>query len=90
VYTLPRENVNRKPTPKKRVKKKLAQKKLPTPESIGIDLQVFATVNLKLSLKESGELIRALMRAQRAKRPNRDQRMLLAVFTREGDEPCTA
>ena len=36
----------------------------------------------KLSLKESGELIRALTRAKTAKRPNRDQRMLLAVFTR--------
>ena len=54
-------------------------------ESIGMDLKLWNIACVKLTLRENGELMRALVRAQRAKRPNRDQRMLLAVFTREND-----
>lgn len=41
-----------------------------------------ATIN-KLTLRETGELVRSLVRAQKAQRPNREQRILLAIFTRE-------
>jgi hypothetical protein len=49
---------------------------------IDIDLHAWRAAVGKLSLKETGELVRALVRAQGLPRPNREQRMLLAVFTR--------
>lgn len=79
-------------TQTKRKRKSPAKPSTPSPESMGLDIRLWNFASAKLSLKESGELIRALMRAQKAKRPNRDQRMLLAVFTRDsdGDKPCRA
>jgi hypothetical protein len=50
---------------------------------INIDLSAWRASACKLSLKETGELTRALVRAQNAKRPNREQRVLLAIFTRD-------
>ena len=89
MHTLPAKNVNRL-SPKPRRGK--AKKPCETIESIGVDISIWVCASQKLSLRESGELIRAIVRAKRAKRPNRDQRMLLAVFTRDGEEgkPCKA
>ena len=53
---------------------------------IDIDLHAWRAAVGKLSLKETGELVRALVRAQGLPRPNREQRMLLAVFTRPQTE----
>lgn len=56
---------------------------------LDMDLQAWRATVRKLTLRETGELVRALVRAQGAKRPNREQRMLLAIFTRpqpEGEE----
>jgi hypothetical protein len=50
---------------------------------INIDLNAWRAGAGKLSLKETGELTRALVRAQNAKKPNREQRVLLAIFTRD-------
>ena len=53
---------------------------------VAIDINISAwRLTGKLSLSETGELVRALKRASSLKRPNREQRMLLAVFTREPD-----
>ena len=57
---------------------------------IGVDTTAWRAAAGKLSLKESGELVRALVRAQSAKKPNRDQRMLLAVFTRDPTDGAAA
>jgi hypothetical protein len=83
MHTLPTKNVNRLSPKPRRVK---ARKPCAKAEEIGVDVSIWMTACGKLSLRESGELIRALIRAQRAKRPNRDQRMLLAVFTRDCEE----
>jgi hypothetical protein len=73
-----------------KAKRKPAKKSAePTPESIGLDTRMWGSACLKLSLRESGELIRAILRARRCKRPNRDQRMLLAIFSREEATPCS-
>lgn len=50
---------------------------------LNIDLNVWRVNQHKLSLKETGELVRSIVRAQKAKRPNREQRVLLAIFTRD-------
>ena len=50
---------------------------------INVDLGAWRAGASKLSLKETGELTRALVRAQNTKRPNREQRVLLAIFTRD-------
>lgn len=52
---------------------------------VNLDLAVWRTGAGKLSLKETGELMRSIIRAQKAKRPNREQRVLLAIFTRDPD-----
>lgn len=77
---------------KRRAKKTREAKAAAEIESIGIDLALWNVACIKLTLRENGELMRALVRARRAKRPNRDQRMLLAVFTREceGGKPWKA
>ena len=49
---------------------------------VNMDLHAWRATVDKLSLRETGELVRALVRAQNVPRPNREQRMLLAVFTR--------
>ena len=49
---------------------------------VNMDLHAWKATVDKLSLKETGELVRALVRAQNVPRPNREQRMLLAIFTR--------
>jgi hypothetical protein len=89
MHTLPAKNVNRISTKPRRSKSK---KPCAKAEELGVDVGLWLTACNKLSLRESGELVRALIRAQRAKRPNRDQRMLLAVFTRDSEEakPCKA
>jgi hypothetical protein len=54
---------------------------------IDIDLTAWRATADKLSLRETGELVRSLIRAKACRRPNREQRMLLAIFTRlHGDE----
>jgi hypothetical protein len=83
MHTLPAKNVNRISTKPRRSKSK---KPCVKAEELGVDVGIWLTACNKLSLRESGELVRALIRAQRAKRPNRDQRMLLAVFTRDCEE----
>jgi hypothetical protein len=63
----------------------MAKRKLPRElECLGIDVKSLNATARKLSLKETGELMRALVRASRSEKPNREQRMLLALFTREG------
>lgn len=52
---------------------------------IEVDMAAWRAASPKLSLRETGELVRALKRAQSSRRPNRDQRMLLAIFTRDPD-----
>ena len=49
---------------------------------IDIDLHAWRAAVGKLSLRETGELVRSLVRAQGLPRPNREQRTLLAIFTR--------
>ena len=64
-----------------RAKKKA--KRRPAEKAIDVDLATWRVAASKLSVRESGELVRAITRAQSLKRPNRDQRMLLAIFTRQ-------
>lgn len=52
---------------------------------VNIDLRLWRAGAGKLSLKETGELMRSIVRAQKSRRPNREQRVLLAVFTRDPD-----
>lgn len=52
---------------------------------IDIDLPVWKVGASKMTLRETGELVRALVRARNARRPNREQRLLLAIFTRPHD-----
>ena len=49
---------------------------------VNMDLHAWKATVDKLTLRETGELVRALVRAQNVPRPNREQRMLLAIFTR--------
>ncbi len=58
----------------------------PPLDSIDIDLNAWRAAVVKLSLRETGELLRSLVRAHSATRPNREQRMLLAIFTRLVDD----
>jgi hypothetical protein len=53
---------------------------LPPLDEIDIDLHAWRATADKLSLRETGELVRSLIRARASKRPNREQRMLLAIF----------
>ena len=57
----------------------------PPIDGIDIDLNAWRATSAKLSLRETGELVRALVRAHAAVRPNREQRMLLAIFMRDPD-----
>ncbi len=57
-------------------------------DGIDIDLNAWRATATKLTLRETGELLRSLVRAHAATRPNREQRMLLAVFTRIPAEDC--
>ncbi len=57
-------------------------------DGIDIDLTAWRATASKLSLRETGELLRSLVRAHAAARPNREQRMLLAIFTRNPAEDC--
>jgi hypothetical protein len=59
---------------------------LPPTGDIDIDLHAWRTTADKLTLRETGELVRSLIRAKAMKRPNREQRMLLAIFTRLHDD----
>lgn len=53
------------------------------PETVvNMDMQAWRATVAKLTLRETGELVRSLVRAQSTSRPNREQRVLLAVFTR--------
>lgn len=62
----------------------LMQRSSPQPEHVfNVDLAAWRSTAGKLSLRETGELVRALVRAQSVKRPNREQRILLAIFTRQ-------
>ncbi len=54
-------------------------------DGLDIDLNAWRSAAGKLSLRETGELVRSLVRAHSATRPNREQRMLLAIFTRDPD-----
>lgn len=49
-------------------------------QSAGIDIGALRPSIERLSLRETGELMRALRMAQRARRPSREQRLLLALF----------
>ncbi len=49
---------------------------------IEFDVNLFVRAALKLTLEETGELVRALKRADKASKPNREQRILHAVMTR--------
>lgn len=53
---------------------------------VNMDLRAWKSAAGKLSLRETGELVRALVRAQTSSKPNREQRILLAVFTRDPDQ----
>lgn len=56
----------------------------PSPASvINMDMTAWRAVVDKLTLRETGELVRSLVRAQGAERPNREQRLLLAIFARQ-------
>jgi hypothetical protein len=49
-------------------------------DGIDIDLNAWRATASKLSLRQTGELMRSLLRAKSAKRPNREQRILLAIY----------
>lgn len=55
-------------------------------DGIDIDLNAWRATAAKLSLRETGELLRSIIRAHSSVRPNREQRMLLAIFTRLPDD----
>ncbi len=55
-------------------------------DGIDIDLAAWRATAAKLSLRETGELLRSIIRAHASVRPNREQRMLLAIFTRLPDD----
>ena len=60
---------------------------IPPPfEGIDIDLNAWRATAAKLSLRETGELLRSIVRAHSVPRPNREQRMLLAIFTRNPED----
>lgn len=50
---------------------------------INVDVDAWQATVEKLTIRETGELIRSLVRAQGARKPNREQRILLAIFTRQ-------
>jgi len=54
----------------------------PPMDEIDIDLHAWRATADKLYLRETGEVVRSLIRAKATKRPTREQRMLLAIFTR--------
>jgi hypothetical protein len=54
----------------------------PSEHVVNMDMGAWRSTAPKLTLRETGELVRSLIRAQAAKRPNREQRILLAIFTR--------
>ncbi len=58
----------------------------PSFDGLDIDLNAWRATAAKLSLRETGELLRSIMRAHASARPNREQRMLLAIFTRLPDD----
>lgn len=51
-------------------------------DGIDIDLRAWRATADKLTIRETGELVRSLVRAHSAKRPNREQRILLAIYMR--------
>jgi hypothetical protein len=53
--------------------------------SFRINMTALKQAMRRLSLWEGGLLSSQLMRAARAKRPNKDQRVLLALFADRGD-----
>jgi hypothetical protein len=55
----------------------------PQIDGIDIDLTAWRATSSKLSLRETGELVRSIVRASSTSRPNREQRILLAIFTRD-------
>jgi hypothetical protein len=58
----------------------------PQLEGIDIDLNAWRATACKLSLRQTGELMRSLVRATTAKRPNREQRLLLAIYACTSDD----
>lgn len=52
---------------------------------IRLDIQMLRVSDEKLSLTQSGHLIRALMSAKVSKRPTREQKILLALYTKDGE-----
>lgn len=58
-------------------------------EVVHLDINLLRAAIAKLTLKETGELMRSIVRAGKVAKPNREQRMLLAIFTREEAESCS-
>ena len=56
------------------------------PESFDVDLAVWRVTSGKLSLEQTGRLMRSLIAAQTCKRPTREQRLLLALYTEGADQ----
>ena len=51
-------------------------------KALDVDMDAWRVTAPKLSVRETGELVRAISHAKSLRRPNRAQRMLLAIFTR--------
>lgn len=56
-----------------------------TEKSIQLDVLMLRVSDEKLSLKQSGSLIRSLMAAKVSKRPTREQKLLLALYAKQGE-----
>jgi len=58
-------------------------------DSLQLDIGLLRAAIRKLTLKETGELMRSIVRAGKVAKPNREQRMLLAIFAREEEPSCS-
>ena len=58
-------------------------------DSLQLDIGLLRAAISKLTLKETGELMRSIVRAGKVEKPNREQRVLLAIFAREEEPSCS-
>lgn len=70
-------------TRKRIVRKKTRQKHVRRRQPLDINLSIWHTLTDRLTLRETGELVRSLARARSSRRPNREQRLLMAMLIRD-------
>ena len=56
------------------------------PEFFDVDMAVWRITSGKLSLEQTGRLVRSLIAAKTSKRPTREQRLLLALYSEGADQ----